>query len=146
MTARRSTSSSKKERAIPVTVTIDTRPRADILPPEPVTPEPQPTPSTSIKNVVRKAQPTRALRQPVHEWPEARRRQLMWWLVAGGATLAIISWLAFLRFDGAAKGQNIFAEAIRLLKNVEWPSLPASSQAEQEIRQLDQQVFPQFTQ
>lgn len=84
--------------------------------------------------------------QPVHDWPEAKRRRLMWWLVGGGMTVIVIAWLALVRYEvtSGRNVPNIFAEAARLLRTVHWPGTAQPNKAEQEIRQLDQQVFPQF--
>lgn len=72
----------------------------------------------------------------------------MWWLVGGGTAVVIIGWLAVVRFElRGAQGPNLFNETLRLLKTIRWPSTKtAPSAAEQEIRQLDKEVFPKFTQ
>lgn len=89
--------------------------------------------------------PIRVAKQPVHEWPEERRRKLMWWLVGGGMTVIIIGWLAIARFEtGGSEGFNIFSEAKRIFSTLKLPGSNTSTPAEQEIRQLDTQVFPQF--
>lgn len=89
----------------------------------------------------------RAARQPVHEWPEARRRKLMWWLVGGGMAVIVIGWLALVRLElSGGASPNIFLEAKKLFANLRWPGTDSSNAAEKEIRQLDNQVFPQFNQ
>ncbi|MEK7637783.1 MAG: hypothetical protein AAB402_05380 [Patescibacteria group bacterium] len=151
MTAARRHMLPKRERAIPVKVSVDLRrapPAAGLSPRPAVALRPAPLLASSVKEKIKTAAPVRALKQSVHDWPEAKRRRLMWWLVGGGMTVAVVGWLATVRLEVANGGQgpNLFQETARLLKSVRWPGLPKPSAAEQEIRQLDQQVFPQFQQ
>ncbi|MEK7537345.1 MAG: hypothetical protein AAB619_00020 [Patescibacteria group bacterium] len=151
MTAARRHMLPKRERAIPVKVSVDLRrapPAAGLSPRPAVAHRPAPLLASSVKEKIKTAVPIRALKQSVHDWPEVKRRRLMWWLVGGGMTVAVVGWLATVRLEVANGGQgpNLFQETARLLKSVRWPGLPKPSAAEQEIRQLDQQVFPQFQQ
>lgn len=152
MTAARRPMLPKRERAIPVKVSVDLRrskPASAELPPRPtIALRPAPPPESSVKEKIKTAAPVRALKQSVHDWPEAKRRRLMWWLVGGGMTVAVVGWLAVVRWEMANGGQgpNLFQETARLLKSVRWPGIPKPSATEQEIRRLDQQVFPQFSQ
>lgn len=138
----------KRERAIPVKVTLDTRPAPTSLPPQtaPLAPlEPKKAkPKPSITAPI--AKPVQALRQPVHNWSVERRRRLMWWLVGGGTAVIVIGWLAVVRyeFNGNGNQPNLFSDLGRLLKTVRWPGSPEPTPAEKEIQRLDQQVFPQF--
>lgn len=150
MTAARRGSSSKAARSIPVKVTVDPRPAPTSLPPLPhtaIVPAPKKV-APSLKQKVKKSAPLKVMRQPVHEWSEQKRRQIMWWLVIGGTVVAVIIWLSTIRnqFSGNENQPNIFREAGQLLKSIRWPSTPKPSPAEQEHQQLDQQVFPQFQQ
>lgn len=73
----------------------------------------------------------------------------MWWLVAGAATIIVVAWIGVLQFETTGpKGKNLFSEAWSLLKTVHWPGSASktATPAEQEIRNLDSQVFPQFQQ
>jgi hypothetical protein len=131
--------STKKGRSIPIAVTVDPRPAPTNLPPLKVAPAPaQPAPKkSSITN------PVSALKAPVHTWPEERRRRLMWWLVGGGATVIVIGWLAIVRFEINTTGQsNLFRDTWNLIRSISGNK--TTTPAEQEIRTLDSQVFPQF--
>lgn len=81
----------------------------------------------------------------VHHWPEGRRRKLMWWLVGAGVVVMTISWVSLLgwQFDGRQSNRTIFQDIIGAIKDFKWMT-PTTDPAEQEIRQLDQQVFPEF--
>jgi hypothetical protein len=145
-TARRK-SLAKRERVIPVKVTIDSRAAPTTLPPvSPAELRPAPVVKSTNKEKFQSVPSVRAINQSVHDWPEDRRRRLMWWLVGGGTVLVIIGWLAVVQIElSGPAGPNIFQEAARLIKSVRWPSPAKPTAAEQEIRNLDQQVFPQFT-
>lgn len=145
MTAARSTSS-KPGRSIPVKVNLDRRPTPTKLPPLNLDqPTPAPAAPKSVPRTV--AKPIKALQQPVHEWPEAKRRRLMWWLVAGGAMVIIIGWLAVMRWEmSGGHPENLFADAWKLIRSVDFSRSNNTNGAEQEIRNLDSQVFPQFQQ
>lgn len=140
----------KRERAIPVKVLIDPRPAPTIHPP--LAPLDAALKPALVRPPKKKSsaglKPLMLLRQPIHEWPEEKRRRLMWWLVGGGTLAVMIGWLAVVRFElRGGQGPNLFAETLRLLKTVRWPGTEQpSSAAEQEIRQLDKEVFPKFTQ
>jgi len=140
---------SKRERSIPIKVSVDPRPAPTNLPPVHPT-ELQPkvvAPPAIKKQAQRKISPIKAAKIPIHEWPEERRRKLMWWLVGGGMTVIVIGWLALVRFELKDNGdQNLFSEAKKLFSTLRWPGTTKSTAAEQEIRQLDNQVFPQFNQ
>lgn len=149
MTATKKLSNPKRQRVIPVKVTVDHRPAPTNLPPlasvtiAPSRPKP---PSPSFKEQVKKSPPVRVMRLPVHEWSEARRQRLMWWLVGGSMAVVVITWLGLIRTElsGGSQGSNLFSEASQLLRSVRWPGTAQPSAAEKEQRQLDQQVFPQF--
>ncbi len=144
----------KRERTIPVKVTVDSRP----------TPKASHTESTQTirppaypgrpaggrqagAQKPARSNPTKKLSQPVHEWSEEKRRRLMWWLVGGGATVIVIGWLAVVRLElSGGSSQNIFTEAAHLLRTVHWPGTAQQSPAQEEIKQYNNQVFPQFQQ
>lgn len=146
MAEKKKTSVAKKDRSIPVKVSIDTRPTLTPLPPlTPETLKPQLPKQKSAPKLPHK-RPAQSLNTPVHEWSEEKRRRLMWWLVGGGATIIIIGWLAVVRFEmSGGSGKNIFSEAWQLIRSVNIGGTPKSTAAEQEIRQLDKEVFPQFS-
>lgn len=151
MAVVKKTTTSKRGQSVSVKVSIDPRPAPTIHPPlPPVAIAPKPAPVTLLKkiNKLSPAKPLKVLKQPVHEWPEEKRRRLMWWLVGGGTAVVVIGWLAVVRFElRGDQGPNLFNETVRLLKTIRWPSTKTTpSAAEQEIRQLDKEVFPQFTQ
>lgn len=142
-------STPKRERSIPIKVSVDPRPAPTSLPPVHPSELKQKTvaPKPNAHQQLRKASPIKAAKIPVHEWPEERRRKLMWWLVGGGMTVIVIGWLTVVRFELRDTGsQNIFTEAKKIFSTLRWPGTTKSSAAEQEIRQLDNQVFPQFNQ
>lgn len=138
---------SKQQRSIPVKVSVDHRPAPTSLPPiEPRAPQSQPPKRKAAPKLLR-TNPVKGVKQPVHEWSEARRRRLMWWLVGGGATVIIIGWLAVVRIEmNGGSGKNLFSEAWHLISSINLSGTKKSTAAEKEIRQLDQQVFPQFSQ
>lgn len=80
-----------------------------------------------------------------HHWPEAQRRKFMWWLVGAGIVVMIISWASLLgwQFDNRQSKQTIFHDIIGAIKDFKWMT-PKTNPAAEEIRQLDQQVFPEF--
>ncbi len=101
--------------------------------------------SMRAKEKFKTPSPVKAVSKPVHEWPEAKRRRLMWWLVGGGTAVIVIGWLAVVRLEmNGGSGQNLFTEAAKLFKTIHWPGTAKSTAAQQEIRNLDNQVFPQF--
>ena len=149
MAATQPSTPSKRGRSIPVKVSIDPRPAQTTLPPVTAAElRPTPTPTKPLpKKTINAAPVFKAVKTPVHEWSEAKRRQLMWWLVGGGMTVIVIGWLAVVRLEmNGDNGQNIFSEAKRLIQAIHWPGTEKKSAAEQEIRNLDTQVFPQFQQ
>ncbi len=139
----------KREKSIPVKITIDPRPAPTTLPPVQLTAQPK-FPKKNQLLPKEKKQPNRitaAVKKPVHEWSEEKRRKLMWWLVSGSMIMIIIGWLAVIQFEIPSKNTStFFTEAKNLFKNFHVPGTPKKSAAEKEIQQLDNQVFPQFNQ
>lgn len=148
MTTNRRSSVAKRERVIPVKVTVDPRPAPTSLPPLPTQALTSTKPlSKSVAGAkAAMAKPVQAMRLPVHEWPIERRRKLMWWLVGGGMTVIIIGWatLARYEFSSGPNRPNLFNDVGRLLRTIHFPTVDMPTPAQQEIDDLDQQVFPQF--
>ena len=71
----------------------------------------------------------------------------MWWIVGSGAVLAIAGWLLVVRSEmaGTKHGRNLFTDIKTAINSIHWPSAAKPSASDQEIRNLDQQVFPQFS-
>ncbi|MBI5466694.1 MAG: hypothetical protein HY975_00555 [Candidatus Kerfeldbacteria bacterium] len=135
----------KLSTAVPVRVRVDrqlppvSRPPVDL---NPSTPKAKTSPLPVVSKTVR------ALRQPVHAWPEAKRRKLMWWLVSGGAAVLFIGWLAVLQLEmhSGSTGQNLLTDIYHKITSLRFPGQEPVSAAEQEVRDLDSQIFPQFQQ
>lgn len=147
MATRPPSANLKRERSIPVKVSVDPRPAPTSLPPvaESELRPKQAPPRPVVEKKLNKVAPIRTTRLPVHEWSEKRRRKLMWWLVGGGMTVIVIGWLAVVRLEMSGdNGQNILTEAKKLFSTLQWPGTKKSTAGEQEIRQYDSQVFPQF--
>ncbi len=70
----------------------------------------------------------------------------MWWLVGGGAAVMFIGWLAVIRLELTAgrPGPNLITDVVKVIKSIRLPGQAPATPAEQEIRRLDQQIFPQF--
>lgn len=87
-----------------------------------------------------------ALRQPVEQWPIERRRRLMWGLVLGVMTVVVLGWAMNLGNELRQTGRppNILTDLAQLFRTVKLPPATTSSANDQEIRQLERRVFPQF--
>lgn len=132
-------------KTVPVRVTIDRQVKKPTLPPLP--PEAlAPTSKTSVVVPRPAAKKTAERRTPVHAWPLEKRQRLMWLLVGGGAFVMVIGWLAVIRLELAAgsSGPDIITDVVKVIKSIRWPGQTPATPAEQEIRRLDQQIFPQF--
>lgn len=138
-----SAATNKPTTAVPVRVRVDRQLPPVSRPPVDINPA-KPSPKTPAGPVVAKT--VRALRQPLHAWPEAKRRRLMWWLVGGSAAVIFIGWLAVLQLEmrSGTTGQNLLVDIYHKITSFRFPGQTAATAAEQEVRDLDSQIFPQF--
>ncbi len=101
---------------------------------KPANTKPAPTPSGSP-------------RKPVQQLPVEHRKRLMWGIVAGLMLFVVFGWAMslghVLRQDG--KQPSLVTQLTDLFKTFQLPSAKAEPRSP-EIKQLDQQVFPQFQQ
>lgn len=137
-TPPRRRSSHQTETTVPVRVVAASRPAA---PPIPMTKSPVKSVPRTIP-AKRAPAPAAAPRAP---WPEAKKRQMMWLIVASGTAIIILGWLAIMRYEfGGNHGPNLFADITNSFKNF---SLTKPKPAPNpEVRTLERQVFPQFAQ
>ena len=148
MATRRPSSTAKRERSIPIKVKLDTRPAPTSLTPLPadVLRPAIPVPKKLKREL---PHPIKTLKQPVHEWSEAKRRKIMWSLVVGGAIVIGLGWISVIRVEtnGNSSGCTLFSQTAKLLSSIHWPGTATpKTKAEQEIQQYNNQVFPQFSQ
>lgn len=138
--SRNSRSTSPAPVKIPVTV-VPTDPNT----PPPVRPK---AVAPRVNTLAPMTRPKAPSRSRLETWPEHHRRKVMWWMV-GGAMVVIIAGWTFLLGSELRKnpgGQNFFHDVVQAFKDFRFPQRPAADTGQQEIRNLDQQVFPQFEQ
>ena len=70
----------------------------------------------------------------------------MWWMVGGVMVVVLIGWFAFFDKEFAHHGPNTLVSEITNAFRRLGGQKAEPDPAEQEIRKLDQQVFPQFQQ
>lgn len=69
----------------------------------------------------------------------------MWISVGAGMLVILIGWVALFSAQIRGNSPTFFGDAARMVRDIKWPWEPAPVPAsEQEIRQLEEQVFPQF--
>lgn len=118
-----------RSKNIPVKVVVQKKPRTAAVPPAPV---PQ-----------RVAPPIP--KSPISTWSEAHRRRVMWITVGSGSILIFTIWMTVFSAQIQGDTPTFFSDVSNLIRNVQWPWEPkAMTPQEQEIRQLEEQVFPQF--
>jgi hypothetical protein len=77
--------------------------------------------------------------------PHADRRRLMWSIVGVGMVIIIVGWaLTFSsNLRGASGGNPLFNDIAKIFRSAT-PTSERSTAQSKEIRQLEEQVFPQF--
>lgn len=121
--------STSRHRTIPVNVVVERRPKtrpaaAPAAPPAPVTLQPS-TPAKALN---------------------LYHRQRMMWMIVGVGTLVIIfGWVSIFSAQLRGNTPTFFNDVEKMVRDVKWPWEPkTTTPQEQEIRQLEEQVFPQF--
>lgn len=73
---------------------------------------------------------------------EAHKRKMMWWIVGAGIVVALVVWTKVLplQYRQPSQADTAFQKFFDLFRGRPSTSTPA----EEEIRSLDQQVFPEF--
>lgn len=95
----------------------------------------------------RPAKPAPAPKAPlVLRAPESVRRRMMWWAVGGLTVMVIVGWISL--WPRQFSGRSLFDSTITKIRDtfsgLNFGQKNASA-SEKEIRQLDQQVFPDFS-
>lgn len=99
----------------------------------------------SAKHPSRPVSVHRSIPRPsIYDWPEAKRRKFLWATVGSAAAVIILGWTFLISPRYAhPRAEKLLTDIIRLAPNLR--NAPAQdSAAAKEIRQLNQQVFPQF--
>jgi len=73
---------------------------------------------------------------------EAHKRKMMWWIVGAGIVVALVVWIKVLplQYRQPSQADTAFQKFFDLFRGRPSDTTPA----EEEIRSLDQQVFPEF--
>lgn len=120
--------SSSRQRSVPVSVVVERRPRSVSTP----TPQAPSRPTTRPTAMT----PT---------WHDHHRRRMMWIIVGVGTFMIILIWISVFSAQLRGTAPTFFGDVTQLIRNVRWPWEPEPvTPQEQEIRELEQQVFPQF--
>lgn len=121
------TRSASRHRSIPINVVVERRPRV-ASPTKPV-----PTPPVAPA----------AVNKP--EWSIEHRRRIMWIVVGVGSLAIIIGWVSLFSAQIRGNSPTFFGDIAQMIRDARWPweKKPATAN-EKEIRQLEEQVFPQF--
>lgn len=122
---------SSRHRSIPVSVTVERRSKV--------------RPAAVSPKLSSGQRETPHASAPLQPWDDRRRRRMMWFVVGGGALTVIIGWTMIFSAQLHGTSPTFFGDVSRLIRNVQWPWEPQPmSPEEQEIRELEKKVFPQF--
>ena len=101
-------------------------------------------PDVEPKHTPVAAAPQKKVRAPHTTNSVEHRRRLIWPIVGGIMVLVVGAWVSLLHVELKYRsGGNIFSDLKRLLAS--YPKSPSNETAqEKEIKNLSQQVFPQF--
>lgn len=129
--------SPKAARSIPVRIESRSRPKKKpVAQPVPAAPAAKPEPAPDKVSM---------LRQPVHELPTKHRQRLMWGMVAIGLFVVVLGWAMTLGYElrNPNREFSLFRDLANVFRSYQLTN-PQTSTQDQEIQQLQDQVFPQF--
>lgn len=133
--AGRASSKQSREQSIRVKVVPSI---GSVRPPVPTTP--------TVRPQAVNAKPKKPVQQKPAVMPEAQRRRVMWWTVGVGAVIIVGGWLATVKYEVQSTGgkSSFIGDVIHTLRSFSLGGTKPTPK-QQEIKQYEQQVFPQFT-